>query len=280
MSPFSNPDLRRRAEPAPVSGTGIGAPLEGRPSTRRRRAHVFVGFLGLHLLNLVIAAGAFVAYQHCRLQGQSSAALASLLVSAGFALAPVRALLRMIFALEHRVLHLVHGVGGLALIGLVATGAVSGGPVLTQAALAPFAIMGAAQALMHANAPRNAQQAEAMRRFVQSLPEIEQFTRTDSLASPQNAVRAVAVLSDLIAKAQALGETELAADPGFQGALRRVAMHTGLTLGLDAIDQAIGRLAGNPAVAAQVPALRKRLAAARRQLEAPRPPSTAPQHHP
>ncbi len=107
-----------------------------------------------------------------------------------------------------------------------------------------------------------------MDRFLQSLPQVEQFTRTGSLASPQNAARAVAVLSDLIAKAQALGETELDADPGFQSALRRVTARTGLALGLDAVDQAVGRLAANPAAAAQIPMLRKRLAAARRTLEA------------
>ena len=50
--------------------------------------------------------------------------------------------------------------------------------------------------------------------------------------------------------------------------LLRLARHlaatrTGLTLGLDAIDQGINRLASNPAAAASVPELRRRLAQAR-----------------
>src|SRR5512136_1066697 len=50
-------------------------------------------------------------------------------------------------------------VGGLALVGLPVAGVVSGTPVLTRTAMAPFAVMGAAQALMHQNHPRNAKQA-------------------------------------------------------------------------------------------------------------------------
>jgi hypothetical protein len=124
-------------------------------------------------------------------------------------------------------------------------------------------MMGAAQALMHPNQPRNAAQAAALQRFVTSLPEIEQFTKGD-LTSPANAQRAVAVMSDLVAKAQALGETELAADPNFQSALSRATTHVGLSLGLDAIDQALNTLATNPAAASAIPDLRRRLAQARR----------------
>ncbi|HVS75365.1 MAG TPA: hypothetical protein VHE11_00410, partial [Steroidobacteraceae bacterium] len=143
-----------------------------------------------------------------------------------------------------------------------------GQPVLSHAALAPFAMMGAAQALMHSNHPRDARQAAALRRFVTSLPEVEQFTRPANLASPANAARAASALSDIIGKARALGETELDSDPGFQSALRRVTARTGLTLGLDAVDRAIGRLQASPAAAGQVPALRRQLAAARRALAA------------
>jgi hypothetical protein len=75
--------------------------------------------------------------------------------------------------------------------------------------------------------------------------------------------RAVHVLNDLISKAEVLGETELEADPNFQNAWARATTRTGLTLGLDAIDQAINRLAANPAAAAAVPDLRRRLAKAR-----------------
>jgi hypothetical protein len=213
---------------------------------------------------LAAAAAAYVAHEHFALNAQSTASLACLIAAALLALAPLRAILGELFALEAKVLHLAHGLGGLVLIGLSTTGVVSGGPLLTHAALAPFAIMGAAQALMHSEHPRNAAQAEALRRFATSLPEVEQFTKAGSLSSPENAARAVAVLTDLLHKAQALGETELQADPGFQSALRRVTTRFGLTLGLDSIDKAIGVLAANPSTAAAVPALRTQLAKARR----------------
>jgi hypothetical protein len=157
----------------------------------------------------------------------------------------------------------VHGLGGLAVVGLGISGAVQSRSILTHAALAPFAIMGAAQAVMHQDHPRNAAQAAALQRFASSLPEVEAFTKGD-LTSPANARRAVAVLTDLIGKAQALGETELAADPNFQSALSRVTTHAGLSLGLDAIDQAITTLSTNPAAAGAIPDLKRRLAQARK----------------
>src|SRR5262249_11653508 len=113
------------------------------------------------------------------------------------------------------------------------------------------------------NNPRNAAQAAALQRFASSLPEVETFTRGD-LASPDNARRAVAVLTDLVGKAQALGETELQADPEFQSALARATTRVGLSLGLDAIDQTIDRLSTTPAVARQLPDLRRRVAEARK----------------
>lgn len=244
------------------------APQYGASPPARPRAQAILGRLVLHAVNLVIAAGAFAAYEHFSLAHASGAALGSLAVAGGFALAPVRAILHVLFALESKVLHLVHGIGGLALAGLAAGGVVSGGPVLSHAALAPFAIMGAAQAVMHQNHPRDARQAEALRRFAASLPEVEQFTRPGNLTSPANAARAAAVLSDVIAKAQALGETELQADPGFQSALRRATARTGLTLGLDAVDQALRKLRSNPAAARELPLLTQRLAAARETLAA------------
>jgi hypothetical protein len=152
--------------------------------------------------------------------------------------------------------------GALALGGLVLGGYVSGGAMLPHAALAPFQITGAAQAIMHQQHPRNARQAEALRRFATSLPEVEQFTRSGSLTSPENLVQAGRVLSDLLAKAQALGETELEADPGFQSALAR----TGLTLGLDSIHEGIDRLAAQPGTSSQVADLRRRLDKARQTL--------------
>jgi hypothetical protein len=217
----------------------------------------------LHILFFVIAIAAFLAYQHYSTLGAKAESTVSLFVAGGFAFAPVRAVLHAFFAVERRVVHLVHGLGGLAVVGLGMSGAVQGRPILTHAALAPFAIMGAAQAVMHQDHPRNAAQAAALQRFASSLPAVEAFTNGD-LTSPANAQRAVAVLTDLIGKAQALGETELAADPNFQSALSRVTTHAGLSLGLDAIDQAITTLSTNPAAAGAVPDLKRRLAQARK----------------
>jgi hypothetical protein len=217
----------------------------------------------LHSVLLLIAAAAFVAYQHFKLTGQSTAALVSLIAAAILALAPLRALIGELFAIEGKALHALHGIGGLAFVGLAAGGVISGQPLLNHAAMAPFALMGAAQAVMHQDHPRNAKQAEALRRFATSLPEVAQFTHSGSLTSPENVARAVHVLNDLISKAEVLGETELEADPNFQSAWARATTRTGLALGLDMIDQAVNRLAANPAAATAVPDLRRRLAKAR-----------------
>jgi hypothetical protein len=132
--------------------------------------------------------------------------------------------------------------------------------------MAPFAIMGAAQAVMHQNNPRNAQQAAALRQFAASLPELAQFASAKDLTSPANAKRAVAVLSDILAKAQALGETELQSDPGFRSALRQTTTRFGANLGLDAVDVALRNLGGNPAAQSALPDLERRLAAARKTI--------------
>ncbi len=229
----------------------------------RPRSRGFFARLLLHTLSLCAAAGAFVAYQHFKLHGESTAATVALVAAGLFAFSPVRALLGEFFAIEGKALHFAHGLGGLALVGLGATGVISGTSMLNHAAMAPFAIMGAAQALMHSDHPRNAQQAAAMRNFATSLPEVAQFTQSEDLTSPANAARAVTVLTDLIGKAEALGETELKADPKFQSAFAQATTRTGLTLGLDSIDKAVDRLAQNPQTAAAVPELKRRLAQAR-----------------
>jgi hypothetical protein len=224
----------------------------------------------LHFVRIVLcaagAAGLFVCYQHFKVSGQTGLATGSLVAAALLALVPVRALLREFFGVESKVLHLIHGLGGLALVAVPVSGLVSGAPMLNHAAMAPFAIMGAAQAIMHQNNPRNAQQAEAMRRFATSLPEVAQFTSSGDLSSPANISRAVAVLTDLLGKAEALGETELQADPGFQSALRSVTTKMGLTLGLDSIDHAVNTLSASNADPAQVQALRRKLAHVRASL--------------
>lgn len=238
------------------------SPVPAEAVSREIPGRNLLGRILLHTLSLVCAAGAFVAYQHFKLNGQSTAATVSLVAAAVLAFSPVRALLGEFFRLEGKVLHAAHGLGALGLVGLAAGGVVSGTPLLNHAAMAPFAIMGAAQAIMHQDHPRNAQQAAALRNFATSLPEVAQFTQ-GSLTDPANAARAVKVLTDLIGKAEVLGETELQADPKFQSALAQATAHTGLTLGLDSIDQAIDKLSKNPSAAAAIPELRRRLAKAR-----------------
>jgi len=233
-------------------------PAATRPSLRTMATKVLV-----HGAFLLIAVGCLALYEHFRVEGASSASVVCLVAAGVFGFAPVRDLVRVVFGVEGKALHLVHGLGGLALLALPLSGVIPGAPVLTHAAMAPFEIMGAAQAVMHQGHPRNAKQAAALQRFASSLPEVAQFTGSKDLASPGNAMRAVAVLSDIIGKAKALGATELDSDPGFQSALRRASTRFGANLGLDAVQMALAKLAANPATAGAVPRLRHQLALAR-----------------
>ena len=243
--------------------TASGEPVSESQAARRASPGSVAARILLHGGFLLIAAGCLAAYEHFKVAGQSGASLGSLGAAAGFGFAPVRDLVRGVFGIERKTLHLVHALGGLALVALPLAGVVSGAPVLTHAAMAPFAIMGAAQAIMHRDHPRNAKQAAALQRFAASLPEVAQFTNSKNLTSPANAARAVTVLSDIVAKAQALGETELESDPGFQSALRQVSTRFGANLGLDAVELALAKLTANPSTAGAVPGLRKQLALAR-----------------
>jgi hypothetical protein len=253
--------------PADLAALGQATALPA--PVRRWSVGAVVGKLLLHAAFLLVAAVAYLVHDHLSLNGQSKPALVSLLVAAGLALMPLRALLHELFAIEHRILHYVHGLGALGLIGLTAGGVISGRPLLDHAATAPFAIMGAAQAIMHQNHPRSREQAEALRTFATSIPEVASLAGSRDLTSPANARRAVVVLTDLLGKAQALGETELRSDPGFQSALRTATGRLGVSLGLDAADQAIGKLGATPDGARAVPELRRKLAAARRSVGAP-----------
>ncbi|MEO7103171.1 MAG: hypothetical protein ABI311_07245 [Gemmatimonadaceae bacterium] len=238
----------------------------------RRTSPAFIAIRVLKQIGfLLVAVACLAAYEHFSADGQSTAAIVSVVAAAGFGFAPLRELIRIVFGIEGKMLHIAHAVGGLALISLPLGGVVPGAPMLTHAALAPFAIMGAAQAMMHSNHPRNAQQAAALQGFAATLPEVAQFTNPNSLASPANAARAVTVLSDILSKAQALGETELNADPGFQSAMSRVSTRFGANLGLDAVNLALTRMAANPATARAVPKLRQQLTAARQSIAGTRP---------
>ena len=220
-----------------------------------------------HAILLVIAVACFAAYGHLRVEGRSTAAMTALVVGAVCGFAPLRDVLRLVFRIEGTALHVAHGLGALGLIGLPVSGAVSGTPLFARSWRAPFAIMGAAQAIMHQTQPRNARQAAALQTFAASLPEVAQFANSKEPLSASNAKRAIAVLTDILGKAQALGETELDADPGFQGALRHVSTRLGASLGLDAVDLALRNLSANPAAAGSVPGLQRRLAQARATID-------------
>ncbi|MGH8141772.1 MAG: hypothetical protein ACREU2_04550 [Steroidobacteraceae bacterium] len=225
-----------------------------------------VGHLLHWVLGLAGAAVLFVAYQHLQINGAAVPAYTCLCGAALLALSPLKALLHAVFCMRRGAMHLAHLVAGLGLVALPVSGVVFGTPVLTHAALAPFAMMGAAQALTHFNKPRDAAQARAIRSFVHSLPEVAQFSSSRDFASPATVKRAATVLGDLISKVQALGETELTADPGFQSALKQVGMRTGLGLSLDVISHSIDVMGRSPAAAAAAPALRARLAQVRRSM--------------
>ena len=236
------------------------------PAVPRRSLGSLATRFVLHALCLVIAGGGIAGYFHFKAQGAHDAAIASLVAAGLFGFAPVRDVLGIVFRIEGAALHLVHAAGSLAIVALPFVGGASGVPLLTHAALAPFAMMGAAQAVMHQNHPRNAAQAAALQRFAASLPELAQIAGTKDWSSPESARRTVAVLSDIIGKAQALGQTELASDPNFRSALGQVSTRFGTSLGLDAVDLALDKLAANPSAAAAVPELRRRVADARRTM--------------
>jgi hypothetical protein len=233
------------------------------------RGASLVGHLLHWVLGLAGSAALFVGYEHLKLNGEAMPAYACLASSALLVLNPLKALVHRVFSVERGVMHIVHAVGGLGLVALPLSGAVSGTPMLTHAALAPLAMMGAAQAVMHENHPRNAAEAAALRNFAASLPEVEQFTGKGDFTSPAGVARPVRVLTDLMSKAQVLGETELQSDPGFQSALKQVGVRTGLSLGLDAIDHSIQVMSRSPAAAAAAPELRARLAQVRRSIARP-----------
>ena len=242
--------------------------FEQRMDPRQRPARGLSGpRLVWHAILLLIALSCFAAYGHFKLEGRSTAAVASLVAAAIFGFAPLRDVLRLVFRIEGTALHVLHGLGSLGLIALPVTGVVSGVPVFSQSWRAPFAVMGAAQAMMHQANPRSAKQAAALQMFATSLPEVAQFADSKQPLSPDNAKRALSVLADIIGKAEALGETELDADPGFQSALRQVSARLGANLGLDVVDLALRNLAGNPAAASAIPQLQRQLALARQTVE-------------
>src|SRR5262245_12719792 len=70
----------------------------------------------LHALCVALAILLFAAYEHLAVHGQSPRSLACLVGAAVFALVPLRAVLGALFSVETKVMHLLHGVGGLFLV--------------------------------------------------------------------------------------------------------------------------------------------------------------------
>ena len=246
-----------RRFPVPPRATPTGSTLGG-----------FFGRILLHLVFLVVALACFALYEHFKVAGRSDLSLGYLVAAALFAFMPLRDLLHVVFGIGGAALHLVHAVGSLILLAVPLSGFVSGTPLLTRAATAPFAVMGAAQALMHGSHPRNTRQAQAMHSFAASLPELRVVADGKQLATPAGARRAAQVLSDIITKAQALGETELQSDPRYRSALSQASAGFGAKLGLDAVELVLSKLAANPATAPYVPKLRQQLESARHTIAA------------
>ena len=63
-----------------------------------------------------------------KLEGRSTAAMVSLVSAAVFGFVPLRDVLRIVFRIEGKALHIAHGLGSLALIGLPVSGVVSSRP--------------------------------------------------------------------------------------------------------------------------------------------------------
>ncbi len=254
----------RTSDVGPWDDSGWRSPRGPVPlRVRLRRA---AGWALLHCGSLVIAVGCLAAYEHYRAEGDAAASLVSLVAAAGFGFAPVRHLFGAAFGIGLTGRRLVHGAGALALFALPLSGAVAGAPVLTHAALAPFALMGAVQALVHRDSP-DPQQAVALRTFEASLPEVAQLAGRASLASPAGAQRAVAALSDILAKAQALGRSELRTDPGSRSALDRACTRFGADLGMDAVQLVLARMASRAGSAGAVATLRQELHQARASID-------------
>ncbi|MGH7669360.1 MAG: hypothetical protein ACRENQ_07675, partial [Gemmatimonadaceae bacterium] len=110
---------------APSSPPAPRSPDFPRRSIRRTAVRI-----ALHLAFLLVAVACLAAYEHLRIEGHTRAALVSLIAAAAFGFAPLRELIRMIFHVEGKTLHLVHVLGGLGLVALPLTGVVSGTPVL------------------------------------------------------------------------------------------------------------------------------------------------------
>ena len=106
--------------PAPVT---LPAELPQEPA---RPAHRILRHVAVNVLALLFAGVAFVAYEHYKLAGASTPAFVSLAAAALLAFIPVRHVIGALFTLEGKVMHGLHGLGGLALMGLAGGGVISG----------------------------------------------------------------------------------------------------------------------------------------------------------
>jgi len=80
--------------------TAFGQSAPRGPATPRAPLGSIVARILLHIGFLVIALGCLAAYAHFKAEGQSGASLASLVAAAVFGFAPVRDVVRLVFAIE------------------------------------------------------------------------------------------------------------------------------------------------------------------------------------
>ncbi len=108
-------------------------PFLDRPATPRAPLPPVLLRVLLHAGFLVIAIACLALFEHFQVAGNSTASIACLVAAAAFGFTPVRDVLRVVFRVEGKALHLVRALGGLGLLALPLTGVVAGGPVLTRA---------------------------------------------------------------------------------------------------------------------------------------------------
>jgi hypothetical protein len=220
----------------------------------------------IHAASFVAGLCCLAAWRVLRLDGYSTASMGALVAAGLLLFSSLHLVLDAVFAIGRRLRHAAHIVASLGFAGLAVGGHLNHLPVLNEAALAPFAMFGAVQALTHSGQPRNQEQAAALQHFLSGMREIEGLDFSGrSLEGTQHTA---AVLKDLIARARLLGTTELRSDPGIQSALRQVAARSGLSLGMDNLEGAIDKLASQPGGERAAHELHRELTAARRKIAA------------
>src|SRR5579862_820500 len=91
----------------PMKAVPVSLPAELSQAAPRPASRI-LRHVALNVLALVLAAGAFVAYEHYKLTGQSTPALVSLAAAALLAFIPVRHVIGALFSVEGKLMHGLH----------------------------------------------------------------------------------------------------------------------------------------------------------------------------